>query len=42
MTENLARWQQDDREHFLHPFTDHRQLGERGTRVITRAEGVYI
>jgi len=42
MTENLARWQQEDRQHFLHPFTDHRQLGERGTRVITRAEGVYI
>jgi len=42
MTEQLARWQQADREHFLHPFTDHRQLGERGTRVITRAEGSYI
>ncbi|MEQ1802272.1 MAG: aspartate aminotransferase family protein [Gammaproteobacteria bacterium] len=42
MTEKLASWQQQDREHFLHPFTDHRQLGERGTRVITRAEGVYI
>jgi len=42
MTDNLARWQQDDRQHFLHPFTDHRELGERGTRVITRADGVYI
>ena len=42
MTDNLARWQQADREHFLHPFTDHKSLGERGTRVITRAEGVYI
>ena len=42
MTERLAKWQQDDRSHFLHPFTDHRQLGERGTRVITRADGVYI
>jgi len=42
MTDNLARWQQEDRRHFLHPFTDHRELGERGTRVITRAEGVYI
>ncbi len=42
MTDKLARWQQEDRQHFLHPFTDHRQLGERGTRVITRAEGVYI
>ncbi|MEO8444142.1 MAG: aspartate aminotransferase family protein [Gammaproteobacteria bacterium] len=42
MTDDLARWQQEDRQHFLHPFTDHRELGERGTRVITRAEGVYI
>jgi len=42
MPDNLTRWQQEDRLHFLHPFTDHRQIGERGTRVITRAEGVYI
>jgi putrescine aminotransferase len=42
MTDDIARWQQEDREHFLHPFTDHRELAERGTRVITRAEGVYI
>lgn len=42
MTDTLARLQQDDRQHFLHPFTDHRELGERGTRVITRADGVYI
>jgi len=42
MTDNLARWQQEDRRHFLHPFTDHRDLGQRGTRVITRADGVYI
>jgi putrescine aminotransferase len=42
MPDNLSRWQQEDRLHFLHPFTDHRQLGARGTRVITRAEGVYI
>ena len=42
MADNLTRWQQEDRKHFLHPFTDHRQISERGTRVITRAEGVYI
>jgi putrescine aminotransferase len=39
---DLTRWQELDRRHFLHPFTDHRDLGERGTRVITRAEGVYV
>jgi putrescine aminotransferase len=42
MTDNLERWQQEDRQHFLHPFTDHRDLGKRGTRVVTRADGVSI
>jgi len=27
----------------MHPFTDHKELGEKGgSRIITRAEGVYI
>jgi putrescine aminotransferase len=26
----------------MHPFTDHRELGEKGSRIITRARGVYI
>jgi putrescine aminotransferase len=27
----------------MHPFTDHRELGEKGgSRIITRADGVYI
>ena len=30
-----------DAAHYLHPFTDHKELGERGTRIIERAEGVY-
>jgi putrescine aminotransferase len=38
----MAGLQQLDREHFLHPFSDHKSLGARGTRVITRAEGCYI
>lgn len=42
MQDNLTRWQQADSRHFLHPFTDHKQLGAKGTRIITRAEGVYI
>ena len=37
-----GEWQELDRRHYLHPFTDSQQLGQRGTRVITRAEGVYI
>ncbi|ARN73478.1 aspartate aminotransferase family protein [Oceanicoccus sagamiensis] len=31
-----------DRKHHLHPFTDSKELNEQGTRVITRADGVYI
>ena len=31
-----------DREHFLHPFTDFKDLATRGARVITRGLGVYI
>jgi putrescine aminotransferase len=40
--EQFRRWQELDAAHFLHPFSDSGQLGARGTRVITRAEGVYI
>ncbi|HQY71540.1 MAG TPA: aspartate aminotransferase family protein [Pseudomonadales bacterium] len=35
-------WQALDRAHHLHPFTDFHELGEQGTRVITRAEHIYI
>jgi putrescine aminotransferase len=35
-------WQQLDSRHHIHPFTDHAALAERGVRVITRAEGVYL
>ena len=35
-------WQIKDHRHYLHPFTDHHDLGERGARIIERAEGVYI
>ena len=35
-------WQDLDREHHLHPFTDHKALHEKRSRIITRAEGSYI
>ena len=38
----LKSLQQKDRDHHLHPFTDHLQLSEKGTRVITKGKGVYI
>jgi len=31
-----------DSAHHLHPFTTHHELREKGPRVITHAEGVYI
>ncbi len=41
-TRPTAEWRALDREHYLHPFTDHAALHRKGTRVITRAEGVYL
>lgn len=37
-----SEWQELDQQHYLHPFTDHKKLGEKKSRIITRAEGVYI
>ena len=39
---STREYQQMDRAHFLHPFTDFKALGEKGTRIITRADNVYI
>ena len=41
-THTTAEWQALDAAHYLHPFTDHKSLAARGTRVITHAEGVYL
>jgi putrescine aminotransferase len=40
--QDTREWQELDRRHYLHPFTNFRQLAERGSRIITRADGVYI
>src|SRR5262245_20638500 len=40
--EQFRHWQAQDAAHFLHPFSDSKQIAARGTRVITRAEGVYL
>lgn len=34
--------QAKDAAHHLHPFTDTKSLNAKGTRIITRAEGVYL
>jgi putrescine aminotransferase len=37
-----SEWQELDRDHYLHPFTDHKDLRGKKSRIITRADGVYI
>jgi putrescine aminotransferase len=39
---DTEQWQELDRLHHLHPFTDSKVLHEKGSRVITRADGVYL
>jgi putrescine---pyruvate transaminase len=40
--ELTAMWQQIDREHHIHPFSNHAQLAAKGVRIVTHADGVYI
>jgi putrescine aminotransferase len=39
---STSAWQLKDRRHYLHPFTDHKALRQKGSRIITRADGVYV
>jgi putrescine aminotransferase len=39
---STAAWQELDRQHYLHPFTDFKSLAAKGSRVIVKAEGVYL
>jgi putrescine aminotransferase len=41
-TRSRKDWQELDNAHHLHPFTDHKDLHAKRSRIITRAEGVYI
>ncbi|WP_395703899.1 aspartate aminotransferase family protein [Aquabacterium sp.] len=36
------QWQAADAAHFLHPFTDFQALAKKGSRIITRAENIYL
>jgi putrescine aminotransferase len=40
--ERLAALRRLDREHHLHPFTDHRAMHERGTHVIESGSGCFL
>lgn len=39
---STAEWQQADSAHYLHPFTDHTALAQKGARIITRADDIYL
>ncbi len=39
---STREWQQADAAHFLHPFTDFGALAQKGSRIITKAEGIYL
>ena len=42
MTRTTQDWQAADAAHYLHPFTDFKALAAKGSRVITRADNVYL
>lgn len=35
-------WQAADAAHYLHPFTDFKSLSAKGSRIITRADNIYL
>jgi putrescine aminotransferase len=39
---DTEQWQELDRLHHLHPFTDSKALHRKGSRIITRADGIYL
>jgi putrescine aminotransferase len=39
---STKEWQAADTAHFLHPFTDHRALAARGSRIIRKGSGIYL
>jgi putrescine aminotransferase len=39
---STEQWQAADAAHFLHPFTDFQALAKKGSRIITKAENIYL
>jgi putrescine---pyruvate transaminase len=39
---STQQWQAADARHFLHPFTDFQSLAKKGSRVIVRADNIYL
>ena len=42
MTRTTLEWQAADSAHFLHPFTDFQSLARKGSRIITKADNIYL
>jgi putrescine aminotransferase len=42
MTRTTQSWQAADSAHYLHPFTDHKSLAAKGSRVIVKADNIYL
>lgn len=40
--QQLQNQKASDSAHYLHPFTDFHDLGEKGSRIISSAQGCYI
>ena len=41
-TRTTQEWQAADSAHYLHPFTDFKSLANKGSRVITMADNIYL
>jgi putrescine---pyruvate transaminase len=41
-TRSTKDWQAADASHHLHPFTDFKSLSAKGSRIITRADNIYL
>ncbi len=42
MQRTTQQWQAADAAHFLHPFTDFKGLARKGSRIIERADNIYL
>ena len=41
-TRTTQEWQAADSAHYLHPFTDFKSLAAKGSRIITKADNIYL
>ena len=39
---STKEWQDADSAHYLHPFTDFKSLAAKGSRIVTRADNIYL